>query len=151
MNADVRSLYQEVILDHNKNPRNFRSMPEANRTVEAYNPLCGDHYTLYVKVAGGIVEDVSFQGTGCAISKASASVMSSLVRGKSTEEVVSLFERFHRLVTGRQELSSGHAGLGKLEAFAGVSEFPARVKCAVLAWHALKGALDEKKEAISTE
>ena len=148
--SDLRELYQQVILDHNKNPRNFRELPNATRRVEGYNPLCGDHYTLFVDVNGDIVRDVSFTGTGCAISKASASVMSSTVKGKSKEEVGRLFETFHKLVTGDNS-GVDATELGRLAAFSGVSEFPARVKCATLAWHTLRNALDGHADPVSTE
>ncbi len=148
--SDLRELYQQVILDHNKNPRNFRELPDARR-VEGFNPLCGDHYTVFLQVDDhDVVRDVSFTGSGCAISKASASVMSSTVKGKSKEEVGRLFETFHRLVTGD---TSGvdSTELGRLAAFSGVSEFPARVKCATLAWHTLRTALDGHTESVTTE
>ena len=148
--SELRSLYQEIILDHNKKPRNFGKMAGANRTLEGYNPLCGDHYTLYLKIEGDTIVDISFEGAGCAISKASASVMTTLVKGKTREEAQKLFEVFHKLVTG--ELTDiSFESLGKLAAFAGVSEFPARVKCAGLAWHTMNSALDAKTEAVSTE
>jgi nitrogen fixation NifU-like protein len=148
--SDIRELYQQVILDHNKNPRNYREMADATATVDGYNPLCGDHYTIFLKMDGPTIQEVSFTGSGCAISKASASVMSSTVKGKSKDEAEELFEVFHHLVTGdTSELSA--ADLGRLAAFSGVSEFPARVKCASLAWHTLKSALEGKEEKISTE
>jgi len=148
--SDLRELYQQVILDHNKNPRNFHDMPDATNRVDGYNPLCGDHYTIFLKRAGDTIEEVSFTGSGCAISKASASVMSSTVKGKSKEEADRLFETFHALVTGDQSGLSA-ADLGRLAAFSGVSEFPARVKCATLAWHTLRSALEGKDEKVSTE
>ncbi len=148
--SDLRELYQQVILDHNKNPRNFHDMPDATNRVDGYNPLCGDHYTIFLKADGETIADVSFTGSGCAISKASASVMSSTVKGKSKEEADRLFETFHRLVTGDQSGLSA-ADLGRLAAFSGVSEFPARVKCATLAWHTLRSALEGKNEKVSTE
>ncbi len=148
---DLRSLYQEIILEHNKNPRNFRAMEDPDVSVEGYNPLCGDHYTVYLKLEGDVVKDVSFKGSGCAISKASASVMSTMVKGKTKQEAEALFERFHDLVTGKPGQSAGLDDIGSLAAFAGVSEFPARVKCASLAWHTLHGALENKQEAITTE
>ncbi len=151
MTSDVSNLYQEIILDHNKNPRNFRVMEHANRVVEGFNPLCGDHYTVYLKLNGDTIEDISFSGSGCAISKASASVMSALLKGKSREEAQKLFEIFHDLVTGRMERSGKSEDLGRLEAFAGVSEFPARVKCASLAWHTMRGALESNVKSASTE
>ena len=148
--SDLRELYQQVILDHNKNPRNFREMPDATKKVEGYNPLCGDHYTIFLQVDGDTIKDVSFTGNGCAISKASASVMSSMVKGKSRDEAARLFDVFHQLVTGD---SSGvdAAELGRLAAFSGVSEFPARVKCATLAWHTLNAALKGEGESVTTE
>lgn len=148
--SDLRELYQQVILDHNKNPRNFHQMPDATRHVEGYNPLCGDHYTIFVRTDGDKIEDVSFTGNGCAISKASASVMSSTIKGKSKEEADRLFDTFHRLVTGDASGLSA-ADLGRLAAFSGVSEFPARVKCATLAWHTLKSALEGNDEKVTTE
>lgn len=149
--SELRDLYQEVILDHNKSPRNFRLMPDADKHVEGFNPLCGDHYTVYLKLDDGAISDISFQGTGCAISKASASVMSSTVKGKRKEDVLALFEQFHQLVTGEIRPGNSLEPLGKLAAFAGVSEFPARVKCASLAWHTLKAALEETREVVTTE
>jgi nitrogen fixation NifU-like protein len=148
--SDLRELYQQVILDHNKNPRNFHDMPDATNRVDGYNPLCGDHYTIFLKTNGDTIEQVSFTGSGCAISKASASVMSSTVKGKSKEEADRLFETFHALVTGDQSGLSA-ADLGRLAAFSGVSEFPARVKCATLAWHTLRSALEGNHENVSTE
>jgi nitrogen fixation NifU-like protein len=148
--SDLRELYQQVILDHNKNPRNFRELPEADRKVEGYNPLCGDHYTVFVRFDDQNIAEVSFTGSGCAISKASASVMSSTVKGKSKEEAERLFDTFHRLVTGEGS-SLSEADLGRLAAFSGVSEFPARVKCATLAWHTLRTALEGRDEKVTTE
>jgi nitrogen fixation NifU-like protein len=148
--SDLRELYQQVILDHNKNPRNFHDMPDATNRVDGYNPLCGDHYTIFLKKDGDTIKDVSFTGSGCAISKASASVMSSTLKGTSKDEADRLFDTFHRLVTGDQSGLSA-ADLGRLAAFSGVSEFPARVKCATLAWHTLKSALEGRDEKVSTE
>ena len=148
--SDLRSLYQEIILEHNKKPRNFKRLDDANRTLDGYNPLCGDHYTLYLKIENEIIVDIAFQGAGCAISKASASVMTTLLKGKNVTEAVSMFETFHQLITGELKDIS-YETLGKLAAFAGVSEFPARVKCASLAWHTMRNALDAKTEAVSTE
>jgi nitrogen fixation NifU-like protein len=147
----LRELYQEVILDHNKSPRNFRAMPDANRKVEGYNPLCGDHYTVFLRMQGDVIADVSFEGSGCAISKASASVMSSMVKGKSKDEVETLFDDFHNLVTGKLDGEGNLDTLGRLAAFGGVAEFPARVKCATLAWHTLKAALDSNEMVVTTE
>jgi nitrogen fixation NifU-like protein len=149
--SELRALYQEIILDHNKNPRNFRRLEEANRTADGYNPLCGDHYTLYLKVEGDVIRDIAFQGSGCAISKASASVMTSLVKGKTKEEAEKLFETFHQLVTGGLSGNVSLEELGKLAAFSGVSEFPARVKCASLPWHTMRSALQANSETVSTE
>jgi nitrogen fixation protein NifU and related proteins len=148
--SDLRELYQQVILDHNKNPRNFREMDGAARKVEGYNPLCGDHYTLFLNLDGDTIRDVSFTGSGCAISKASASVMSATVKGKTTEEAQQLFDVFHKLVTGDQGSLSANE-LGRLAAFSGVSEFPARVKCATLAWHTLNTALKGDEAVVTTE
>ena len=147
--TDLRELYQQVILDHNKNPRNFREIADAKRG-DGFNPLCCDHYTIFVQLDGDTIKDVAFIGNGCAISKASASVMSSTVKGKSKEEAERLFDTFHKLVTGD---ASGldAAELGRLAAFSGVSEFPARVKCATLAWHTLRTALEGSKDTVTTE
>ncbi len=147
----IRELYQQVILDHNRSPRNFRPMADATRSVEGYNPLCGDHYTVHVKIAGDRLEDISFEGAGCAISKASASVMSSVLKGKTREEAEATFQMFHRLVTGESDGTADPEKLGKLAAFAGVSEDPARVKCASLAWHTLHAALDTGETKVTTE
>jgi nitrogen fixation NifU-like protein len=136
--AELTDLYQEVILDHNRRPRNFHALADANHTAEGYNPLCGDRLTLYLKVEDGVVTDVGFEGAGCAISKASASLMTDAVKGKSVAEAEALFERFHRMVTTPPEQPV--EDLGKLSALAGVREFPVRVKCASLAWHTLKAA-----------
>ena len=146
--SGLNDLYQEVILDHNKRPRNFGTLDEPSHHAEGYNPLCGDRLTLMLKVRDGIVESVAFQGSGCAISKASASLMTDAVKGKSVAEVRSLFERFHKMVTTPPDVSV--EDLGKLSVLAGVREFPVRVKCASLAWHTLKAAL-ESKEKVSTE
>ncbi len=149
--SDLRTLYQEVILDHNKNPRNFRAMEDADRVLDGYNPLCGDHYMIYLKMDGEVVADVSFTGSGCAISKASASVMSSLVKNKTRREATELFDQFHDLVTGKTSVEGHTEELGRLAVFAGVSEFPARVKCASLAWHTLKAALEKQANPVTTE
>ena len=150
MISDLRELYQQVILDHNKNPRNFREIVNPTARVEGYNPLCGDHYTLFLQLDGDTIKDISFTGSGCAISKASASVMSSTVKGKSRDEADRIFETFHKLVTGDTSVLEG-ADLGRLAAFSGVSEFPARVKCATLAWHTLRTALAGQKDTVTTE
>jgi nitrogen fixation NifU-like protein len=148
--SDLRELYQQVILDHNKNPRNFKELPEATKKVDGYNPLCGDHYTVFVQLEGDVIKDVSFTGSGCAISKSSASVMTSTVKGKRTADAQQLFDTFHKLVTG-ENAGLSEADLGRLAAFSGVSEFPARVKCATLAWHTLNSALQDDKEVVTTE
>jgi nitrogen fixation NifU-like protein len=148
--SDLRELYQQVILDHNKNPRNFKELPEATKKVDGYNPLCGDHYTVFVQLEGDVIKDVSFTGSGCAISKSSASVMTSTVKGKRTADAHHIFETFHKLVTG-ENAGLSEADLGRLAAFSGVSEFPARVKCATLAWHTLNSALEGDKEVVTTE
>jgi nitrogen fixation protein NifU and related proteins len=148
--SDLRALYQEIILEHNKNPRNFGKLPAANRMLEGFNPLCGDHYTLYLKIIDDTIVDISFEGAGCAISKASASVMTTLLKGKTKREAETMFETFRHLVTGELKDVSFET-LGKLGAFAGVSEFPARVKCASLAWHTMHNALDAKTTVVSTE
>jgi nitrogen fixation NifU-like protein len=147
--SDFRELYQQVILDHNRRPRNFRALPTANRTAAGFNPLCGDEIRLALKVEDGVIVDAAFQGSGCAISKASASLMTSSVVGKTAAEVDALFHRVHAMLTGE---GNGHGGdLGKLAVFEGVREFPARVKCATLAWHTLQAALSGAPEPVSTE
>ena len=148
---ELQTLYQEVILDHNKNPRNFRVMTDATHVVDGYNPLCGDHYTIYLKIEAEVVKEISFQGSGCAISKASTSLMSTVMKGKTRSEAEELFQQFHRLVTGEPVTTSDSKDLGRLAAFGGVSEFPARVKCAVLSWHTVHSALQGKTESVSTE
>src|SRR5208282_4238048 len=148
--SDLRDLYQDVILEHSKAPRNYRESPAANHKAEGFNPLCGDRFTVYVTMEGGAIRDISFQGSGCAISKASASMMTQRVKGKTMAEAGKIFETFHNLVTGHAP-ADGEAELGKLAVFSGVSEFPVRVKCATLAWHTLQAALEGKQEAISTE
>ena len=149
--GELSELYQEVILEHNKAPRNFRRLESANRQAEGYNPLCGDRCMVFIDYEGDAIKEVSFQGSGCAISKASASMMTQILKGKTKEEAVKLFEEFHDLVTGDEDALAHADDLGKLKVFAGVSKFPARVKCATLAWHTLQSALDNKKEAVSTE
>ena len=144
------ALYQELILEHNRKPRNFREMPDANRTVEGRNPLCGDALTLWVKLEGERVEDISFKGSGCAISKASASLMTTAVKGKSREEAEEIFQRFHKLVMGTLP-ESEYGALGSLRAFAGVARFPNRVKCASLAWHAMHSALTGPIAEVTTD
>jgi nitrogen fixation NifU-like protein len=148
--ATLAALYQDLILDHNRNPRNYGPPADANRRAEGNNPLCGDRLTIWLRMEGDIIQDVAFQGSGCAISKASASLMTLAVKGKNRSEAQALFERFHRLVTGSLAPSEAES-LGKLAAFAGVSEFPVRVKCASLSWHALRAALDQPNAVVSTE
>jgi nitrogen fixation protein NifU and related proteins len=148
---DLRELYQEVILEHNKAPRNYREMETANHRAVGYNPLCGDHFTVYLVLEGDSIRDISFQGSGCAISKASASMMTQSLKGKTRAEAGKLFDQFHKLVTGRSPANGNRAELGKLAVFSGVSEFPVRDKCATLAWHTLHAALDGKRETVSTE
>jgi nitrogen fixation NifU-like protein len=147
--SDLRELYQDVILEHSKAPRNYRQLATANHKAEGYNPLCGDHFTLYLDLKGDSIHDISFQGSGCAISKASASMMTQSVKGKTREEAEKLFEQFHKLVTG--QANGNQADLGKLAVFSGVSQFPVRVKCATLAWHTLQAAMEGKQEPVSTE
>ena len=149
--SDLKALYQEVILDHNKNPRNFKKLEDADCSVEGYNPLCGDHYTIFLKLDGEVISEIAFQGYGCAISKASASVMSTVLKGKTREEAEALFEKFHHLVRGEMKNETGIDELGKLAAFSGISEFPARVKCAILPWHSMKNAIEKNRETVSTE
>ena len=149
MSPELRELYQEVIVEHSRRPRNFRQL-EGARVAEGYNPLCGDKVTVYVDVQDGMVRDVAFQGSGCAISTASASVMTEVLKGKSEAEVGQLFERFHALAT-RGPSAAADGSLGKLAVFAGVSAFPSRVKCAVLAWHTLQAALKGDATSVSTE
>jgi nitrogen fixation protein NifU and related proteins len=146
--SDLRDLYQQVILDHNRKPRNFRKIAGANRTAEGYNPLCGDRITVEVRVEDGIVKDAAFQGAGCAISKAAASMMTASVIGKPQTEVDALFQGVHAMLTGA---NGAAADVGKLAVFAGVREFPSRIKCATLAWHALRAALHGAAEPVSTE
>lgn len=149
--GQLGDLYQEVILEHSKAPRNYRKPAGANREAEGYNPLCGDRCTVFLDVEGDAIKDVGFQGSGCAISRASASMMTQSIKGKSREEAAKIFEQFHRLVTGDTDAMAHASDMGKLAVFAGVSKFPARVKCATLAWHTLQSALEGKHEPISTE
>ena len=154
MSSELRELYQEVILDHSKRPRNFRALPEANRRADGFNPLCGDRATVYLLLDGDRVKDVSFEGAGCSISTASASMMTEILKGKTKQEAEALFERFHRLVTSDPaEAGKGAAApeLGKLSVFSGVCEFPVRVKCASLPWHTFRAALHGDATAVTTE
>lgn len=145
---DLDDLYQEVILDHNRQPRNFRAL-EGGQKAEGFNPLCGDRLTVYLRVNDGVIDDVSFQGSGCAISKASASLMTESVKGKSVADAAALFERFQQMITARPDMPA--RDLGKLTALAGVRQFPIRVKCASLAWHTLRAALETPEDVVSTE
>lgn len=148
--SELNELYQETILEHNKNPRNFRDIADADKFADGKNPLCGDALRVYVKMDGDKVSDVAFKGSGCAISKASASMMTQTVVGKTKEEAEQLFDEFHKMVTGGLDVESEENHLGKLKIFAGVLEFPARVKCASLSWHTLNAALHGEEE-VSTE
>lgn len=146
--SDLRALYEEVILDHNRNPRNFmRTAEGANGHAHGYNPLCGDEFSVSLRIEDGIIKDVAFQGAGCAISTASASLMTESIKGKTVQQAQALFQGVHDLLTG----SGGGADLGKLQVLAGVREYPARVKCATLAWHTLQAALRNEQETVSTE
>jgi len=149
--SELGDLYQETILDHNKRPRNFHEIPDANRSADGHNPLCGDRLTVYLKVSGGRIEDAAFVGSGCAISKASASMMTDAVKGKTEAEAEAIFKAFHGMVTGNPEAGFDPSQIGKLAVFEGVREFPVRVKCASLAWHTFHAALANHEKAISTE
>ena len=144
---DLTELYQQLILDHSKSPRNFRVLPDANRRAQGHNPLCGDRYTIYAKMEGDVLKELSFQGSGCAISKASASILTESLKGKTTAEVNRLFQKVHDMVTTGQV----NGDVGKVAALAGVHKFPARVKCAILPWHALIAAVEGRGETVTTE
>jgi nitrogen fixation protein NifU and related proteins len=146
--SDLDELYQQVILDHNKSPRNFRTIEDASHKAEGYNPLCGDQVTVYVKLEGGVIQDVAFQGSGCAISKASASIMTAELKGKTRAQAKELFENVHKMLTGDPDSADR---LGKLVILSGVCKFPARVKCATLAWHTVNTALNGGGESVTTE
>ena len=148
--SELSELYQQVILDHNKKPRNFRRLENANHTAEGYNPLCGDQLTIYLDLENDLVKDVGFEGSGCAISKASASMMTQAVKGKTKDEAESLFNEFHRMAMGELDEENEPNQLGKLTIFAGVRDFPARVKCATLSWHTMRAAL-EGEDTATTE
>lgn len=147
--SELRELYQQVILDHNRKPRNFRKLERANRTAEGYNPLCGDQVRVYLEVDGGLIRDIAFEGSGCAISKAAASMMTASLKGKTVAEAEQLFGRFHEMLTASG--NGAAADLGKLAVFSGVCEFPSRIKCATLPWHTVRAALAGKGEPVSTE
>ena len=150
MTTNLEALYQEVILDHNRKPRNFREMEHADRHIHGRNPLCGDEVTVYVKLDGDTVSDVSFKGQGCAVSRSSASLMTAAVKGKTVDETMRLFDRFHDMITGK--LNEAERGqMGSLAALGGVSKFPLRVKCASLAWHALRSALQQGPAEVTTD
>jgi nitrogen fixation NifU-like protein len=149
--SELRDLYQEVVIDHSKKPRNFRKPEGTNRSAEGMNPLCGDEITVHLKVAGDVIQDIGFQGAGCAISKASASMMTAALKNKTKAEAESLFERVHSMLTEGPKSKVNPEELGKLAALSGVWEFPARVKCASLAWHTLRSALDGSGALVSTE
>ena len=144
---DLTELYQQVILDHSKSPRNFRVLEGANRTAQGHNPLCGDNVMMYVRLEGDIVKDISFQGSGCAISRASASILTTVLQGKTVSDAKVLFDKVHELVT----VGKASDDVGKLAVLAGVHKFPARVKCAILPWHAAMAALQEKTGTVTTE
>ncbi len=150
MLENLRELYQEVVFDHNRNPRNFRAMKDADRKVEGFNPLCGDRITLYLKLKGDLIADISFEGQGCAISTASASLMTELIKGQTLKEAEAFFQAFHKIVTGKDdELKLKE--LGKLAVLAGVRQYPSRIKCATLPWHSLEAAIKGSEEMVSTE
>jgi nitrogen fixation NifU-like protein len=149
--SDLNDLYQEVILDHNRRPRNFRRLDCPDRTCEGFNPLCGDRLTLFLEIDGDRIKDVTFDGTGCAISRASASLMTDALKGKTIADVEALFDRFHQLVTSDPDAPADTSGLGKLAVFAGVREHPSRIKCATLSWHTLKAAVTGGDTKVTTE
>ena len=147
--SDIQDLYQDMVLDHNSRPRNFRKLEDANRSADGYNPLCGDKITLYLKVEDDKITDVGFESSGCAISKASASMMTQSIKGKSPQEAEETFRQVHQMLTGDPDFESDD--LGELEVLSGVSQFPTRVKCATLAWHTLRGAFKSEVETVKTE
>lgn len=151
MTSDLGELYQQVIIEHNRSPRNFGALRDANRHAEGDNPLCGDRIALYLKVRDDVIEDIAFEGRGCAISQAAASLMTGAVKGRRTSEARALYQSFHSMVTGGPDAPVDPAALGKLAAFAGVRAFPARVKCANLAWHTLRAALEQHGDTVTTE
>lgn len=151
MNGDIRELYQQMIMDHNKNPRNFHDMKDANRDAEGYNPLCGDHFKVFLKMDGDVIRDISFAGAGCAISKASASMMTAALKGKTRQEAKELFEEIRKMLSRKVEESVDVSKVGKLATLGGVCEFPVRVKCASLAWHTMMEALEPTGKQVTTE
>ncbi len=148
--SDLSDLYQEILLEHNRKPRNFRRVEDANRSADGYNPLCGDKIELYLKVDGQVIADVGFQGSGCAISRASASMLTQSIKGQSVERAQQIFDAFHRMLT-EPEAELDYDTLEDLESLAGVSGFPTRIKCAVLAWHTLRAALEQQSDIVTTE
>ena len=148
--SGLSDLYQEILLEHNSKPRNFRKVDDASATAEGYNPLCGDQITLYLKVVDGTVEDVGFQGVGCAISRASASMMTQSIKGRSLDEAQTIFEAFHGMITHPNE-EPDYDTLGDLETLAGINEYPTRIKCAILAWHTMRSALSGEGDMVTTE
>ena len=149
--ADLRDMYQEIILEHAKSPRNYRALQQPSGRAEGYNPLCGDRCTVFINAKDGVILDISFEGSGCAISRASASMMTQGLKGKTLEEADKMFHSFHSLVTGQNNPNGPQTDIGKLKVFGGVSEFPARVKCATLAWHTLQAALHGDSAPVTTE
>lgn len=149
--TEKRALYEKMILDHNKSPRNFGELHDADCEAEGYNALCGDKFTVYLKTDGEVISDVHFDGSGCAISKSSASVMTTLIKGKSKEEAQAIFDQFHSMVTSEPDAPLDEKGLGKLMVFSGVRAYPVRIKCATLAWHTMMAALEDKDGTVSTE
>jgi nitrogen fixation NifU-like protein len=149
--SDLRELYQEMILDHCKRPRNFHNLPDANRAADGFNRLCGDKLRVFVKLDNGLIKDIAFEGDGCCISKASSSMMTEALKGKTIDEAHRLFQQFHEVLTGPPDETPDASELGKLAVFAGVREFPVRVKCATLAWHTLEAALKDDHKPVTTE
>ena len=148
---NVKDLYQDVIVDHNRSPRNFRDMENANRTADGYNPLCGDKLKIFIRIENGVIEDVSFEGSGCAISIASASLMTQQIKGKTEEEVNGIFNDFHEMVTDESDKMGDFETMGKLAALAGVKQYPSRIKCATLCWHTLNAAMKGTEDIVATE
>ena len=151
MSGDIRELYQQMIMDHNRNPKNFRAMPDADHSAEGHNPLCGDHFKIYIKMDGDVIKDISFDGAGCAISKSSASMMTAALKGKTRGEARALFEEVHKMLSRPVGESFDAAKVGKLATLGGVCEFPSRVKCASLAWHTMLEGLEPTGKQVSTE
>ena len=151
MNGDIRELYQQMIMDHNRNPKNFRILPDADRVAEGYNPLCGDHFKIYVKMEDDVIKDISFDGSGCAISKSSASMMTAALKGKTRQEARALFEEIRKMLSREVGKPFDAAKVGKLATLGGVCEFPSRVKCASLAWHTMLEAIEPTGKQVTTE